>query len=106
MNVLITGGTGFVGTAVATRLLEEGHEVAVTGRSGLSPLLGRARFRTITCDTTVTGPWQEEVARSEVIINLAGRTIFTRWNEEKKAEIVESRLLTTEHVVSAITPAT
>lgn len=104
MNVLITGGTGFVGTAVATRLLEEGHEVAVTGRKGLSPLLGRERFRTITCDTTVAGPWQEEVARSEVVINLAGRSIFTRWNEEKKAEIAESRLLTTEHVVNAISP--
>jgi len=106
MNILITGGTGFIGTAVATRLLEEGHEVAVTGRNSLSPLLGRDRFRTITCDTTIAGSWQEEVARSEVVINLAGRSIFSRWNEEKKAEITESRLLTTEHVVNAITPGT
>ncbi|WP_300672332.1 TIGR01777 family oxidoreductase [Desulfoluna sp.] len=102
MNVLITGGTGFIGTVVATRLLSEGHEVAVTGRSGLSSLIGRDRFRTITCDTTVSGTWQEEVARSAVVINLAGRTIFTRWNEAKKADILEGRLLTTENVVNAM----
>ena len=102
MNVLITGGTGFVGMAVATRLLEQGHNVAVTGRRGISPLLGRDHFRTITCDTTLAGAWQEEVARSEVVINLAGRSIFTRWSAEKKAEIAESRLLTTEHVVNAM----
>lgn len=104
MKVLITGGTGFIGTAVASRLLDGGHEVAVTGRSGRSPLIGRERFRVIACDTTVAGSWQEEVARSAVVINLAGRSIFTRWNEAKKEEIVKSRLLTTENVVRAMNP--
>lgn len=104
MNILITGGTGFVGTAVATRLLDEGHRVVVTGRHGASPLLGREGFRTLICDTTVAGTWQEEVARSEVVVNLAGRSIFTRWSEAKKKEMVESRLLTTQHVVNAMDP--
>ncbi|SCY78083.1 TIGR01777 family oxidoreductase [Desulfoluna spongiiphila] len=104
MKVLITGGTGFVGTAVAGRLLDEGHEVTVTGRSGNSPHQGRERFLALACDTTAAGPWQEEVSRSDAVINLAGRSIFTRWNKEKKEQIVNSRLLTTEHVVSAMTP--
>lgn len=104
MNVLITGGTGFIGTAVASRLLAEGHGVVVTGRRGRSPLAGRPGFRVLACDTTAPGPWQEEVARSAVVINLAGRSIFTRWNEEKKKEIVSSRLLTTKNLVSAMEP--
>jgi len=104
MNILITGGTGFIGTAVARCLLDEGHGVTVTGRSGRSPLQGRERFRLLTCDTTAEGPWQEEVARSDAVINLAGRSIFTRWNEDKKAQIVSSRLLTTKNVVSAMSP--
>jgi len=104
MNVLITGGTGFIGTAVARRLLDEGHVVTVTGRSGNSPLQGREGFRILACDTTATGPWQEDVSRSDAVINLAGRSIFTRWNKEKKEQIVNSRLLTTQHVVSAMAP--
>lgn len=102
MHVLITGGTGFIGTAVARRLLDEGHEVTVTGRSGKSAIPEGEMFRAIACDTTVEGPWQEAVASSDAVINLAGRSIFTRWNKEKKEQIVNSRLLTTENVVKAL----
>ena len=102
MRFLITGGTGFIGGHIACEMLQQGHEVAVTTRSGTSPLVGQERYRTVTCDTTRPGPWQAEVARCDVIINLAGRSIFTRWNSARKMEMEESRLLTTEHVVGAI----
>ncbi|MCG8473496.1 MAG: TIGR01777 family oxidoreductase [Desulfobacterales bacterium] len=102
MRILMTGGTGFIGTHLTRALLRKGYEVVVTSRSGLSPFLGQDRYGILTCDTTKPGPWQEEVGRSDMVINLAGRSIFTRWNQAKKMEMEESRILTTEHLVDAL----
>jgi len=33
MKIFITGGTGFVGTHLTTRLIREGHEVTILTRS-------------------------------------------------------------------------
>jgi uncharacterized protein (TIGR01777 family) len=101
MNVLITGGTGFVGNRLAEKMLDNGWNVTITGRSR-SGFEGRERFEHIVCDTTVEGPWQERVACSDVIVNLAGRNIFTLWNEQKKKDIRDSRLLTTRNIVNAL----
>jgi dihydroflavonol-4-reductase len=37
MQVLLTGGTGFIGTALARRLLADGHAVRLLSRSGAKP---------------------------------------------------------------------
>jgi uncharacterized protein YbjT (DUF2867 family) len=34
MRILITGGTGFVGSALKQFLLAQGHEVVILSRSG------------------------------------------------------------------------
>lgn len=101
MNVLITGGTGFVGSYLCERMLDKGWNVTITGRSK-SVHTGKERFDHLVCDTTVEGQWQDSVASSDVIINLAGKNIFTPWNPKKKMEIRESRLLTTRNLVNAI----
>lgn len=44
MRVLVTGGTGFVGSNISARLLAEGHEVWVTGAEGEAGLCGGARL--------------------------------------------------------------
>lgn len=101
MNVLITGGTGFVGSYLCERMLERGWNVTITGRSK-SIHSGKERFNHLVCDTTIEGSWQDSVAHSDVIINLAGKNIFTPWNQQKKKDIRESRLLTTRNLVNAI----
>jgi nucleoside-diphosphate-sugar epimerase len=41
MRILVTGGTGFVGKAIVSRLLSEGHEVLITGcKSENAPIPG------------------------------------------------------------------
>lgn len=37
MNILVTGGTGFIGNALSTALIEEGHTVYITGREDRVP---------------------------------------------------------------------
>ncbi len=102
MDIFITGGSGFVGTALASRLLDLGHCVTSTGTSAAHKLSGHTNFRHISADTTQSGPWQEEVKKASVIINLAGANIFHLWTEKYKEKIYLSRIGTTRHLVAAI----
>ncbi len=102
MKAMITGGTGFVGTHLTKALLDSGWDVTITGRSQNSIYSGKKGFTQLVCDTTVKGDWQSEVSRMDVIINLAGKNIFTLWNKEKKKAILESRILTTQNLVEGM----
>jgi len=53
-------------------------------------------------DSTQPGPWQEELAEHDAVVNLAGASIFQRWNSEVKKAIRDSRILTTRNVVEAL----
>ncbi|OPY08230.1 MAG: Epimerase family protein [Syntrophaceae bacterium PtaB.Bin038] len=104
MKVFMTGGTGFVGTTLARELTAKGHSVTVLMRKGEPARNLPAGARALQGDPTVRGAWQEEVPGHEVFINLAGASIFTRWTDEAKRIIRESRILTTRHLVEAMAP--
>jgi hypothetical protein len=53
-------------------------------------------------DGTRPGPWQDIIPQHDVLINLAGVTVFKRWNDEYKKLLRDSRILTTRHIVDAI----
>jgi len=101
MKVFITGGTGFLGAALTEKLLAEGHLVTILSRSrkirsvkaGLSYAEG---------NPSRSGPWQEEVCNHDVVINLAGASIFRPWNTRNKEAIYTSRIHTTRNIVDAI----
>ena len=104
MKVFMTGGTGFVGTTLARELTQKGHSVTVLMRTGESARNLPQGARALQGDPTVRGAWQEAVPGHEVFINLAGASIFTRWTDEAKRVIRESRILTTKHLVEAMAP--
>ena len=102
MKIMITGGTGFVGTQLTSRLIQDGYEVTILTRSlkggkkispGISYLEG---------DPTQKGPWQEAIKHHDAVINLAGASIFSKWTEEHKKAIRESRVNTTRNIVEGI----
>ncbi|MDD5475064.1 MAG: TIGR01777 family oxidoreductase [Syntrophales bacterium] len=102
MKFFITGGTGFVGTFLVKYLVQKGHDVTVltptlegTERSagGLSYLTG---------NPTIRGPWQKYIPEHDVIINMAGASIFSRWTAEQKEILRSSRLNTTRNLVEAL----
>ncbi|MBI4798782.1 MAG: NAD-dependent epimerase/dehydratase family protein, partial [Desulfarculus sp.] len=102
MEVFVTGGSGFVGRGLCQGLLKQGHGVTVLSRS--AGAAGRLPPGVKTClgDPTSPGPWQEEAARCQGFVNLAGASIFERWTPEYKRLILESRLESTSNLVQAL----
>jgi uncharacterized protein (TIGR01777 family) len=105
MKVLITGGLGFVGTQLSVRLLDRHHEVTVVDHSPKPRPYTPKEVKYVFGDTMKAGPWQAELEKQDVIINLAGASIFRRWNDDTKKLIYESRILTTRNVIDALPSA-
>ncbi len=102
MNVLITGGSGFIGSHLSNHLLAAGHRVTALGSRPAFDRIDHPGFTYVSADTTRPGPWQEVVSQADWIFNMAGRTIFQRWTRRYKRQVYDSRILTTRHLVSAL----
>jgi uncharacterized protein len=102
MKVFITGGTGFVGTYLSRELAQTGHTITILSRRAQPASTAPPGISFLTGDPTREGAWMAAVPEHDWIINLAGASIFTRWTEALKKEIMESRTLTTRNLVAAL----
>ncbi len=105
MRFFILGGTGFIGTHLVQYLTKQDHEldVLIRSRSKTSKFPSTCRF--IDGDPLEPGSWQEEIPKSDVIINLVGKNIMARWTERTKTEILNSRIFSTRNTVKALEKA-
>jgi uncharacterized protein (TIGR01777 family) len=104
MVVSITGATGFVGTKLVESLLRDGHEVRVLTRS-IKQAKKKLKPETLPKGTLLLiepTKWPLGIKGSTHVVNLAGEPISTRWDENVKKEIMNSRVKATEAVVDAI----
>lgn len=91
MKFLITGGTGLIGKRLTEYLVNKGHSVHILSRKN-----------NLNSDTDyikyyIWDPSKLEIDSKcidnvDVIINLAGKNVFSFWNNKTKKEILESRL--------------
>jgi len=102
MKIFITGGSGFIGKRLSAFLLGKGHNVTAIGRRPLEDFLENDHFTYLKSDTSQSGKWQESLQEMDAVINLAGQTIFKRWSKRYKQIIYDSRILTTRHIVEAL----
>ncbi len=103
MNIVIAGGTGFIGRPLAESLATEGHQVTVLSRHP-GDLRGNPKWRL--WDGATQGAWREAIESAEAVVNLAGENIAeSRWSEARKASLRESRLSSTLAIVSSIASA-
>jgi len=87
MKLLIPGGSGQVGTILARHFHAKGDEVVVLGRN-----ISTAPWRTARWDGRSLGPWARELDTTDIVINLAGRSVNCRYTPANRREIIESRV--------------
>jgi hypothetical protein len=99
MRVLLAGGTGLVGRALATRL----PEVTVLTRDALRATSLLARARPVPWPEASEAPPDEAFQDVEAVVNLAGDSIGEgRWTRHKKERIRSSRVVRTHRLVAAL----
>ncbi|HDQ41044.1 MAG TPA: TIGR01777 family protein [Desulfonatronum sp.] len=104
MTFFIMGGTGFVGRHLIAWLQKQGHSVMALARKEKSLARLPDGCRAVLGDPLRSGDWQQQAREADVLINLVGRSIMTRWNDASKKQILETRILSTRMAVEALVP--
>lgn len=98
--ILITGGTGFLGRALARRLLQRNHAVTIFSRS--SEKVTSSFGNSVQAVSRVED--LPAAASFKAVVNLAGAGIFDqRWTPARKQLLRDSRIKLTEQLVDWIT---
>jgi uncharacterized protein (TIGR01777 family) len=96
MHYLITGGSGFIGSALCRSLTADGHRVTVLTRD-----IARARQRLP--DAVFLIDRLDFAQDVEAVVNLAGENLAGgRWTAARKHEFVASRIGMTKHLLNWI----
>lgn len=107
MKIAITGGTGFIGSALIQHLSSSPHDLIVFTRGESTvQLKGALTVKYVHWNPYESGEWQKKIDGCDGVINLVGqRVIDRRWNNSVKRTIVDSRIIPTRLLVDAIRTA-
>lgn len=106
-RIVMTGATGLIGRKLAVCLMERGDEVILLGRNieSLRSAVPGAADYLLWSGTMSDGPWASAIDGAYGVINLAGAPVASRWSDEQRKRIHDSRVLGTRNIVNAIARA-
>ena len=90
LRIVLPGGSGHVGQALARYFTERGHQVTVLTRGPYT-----APWLSVHWDGENPGPWTEYLEGADVCINLAGRSVNCRYDHTNRQAIYDSRMRST-----------
>jgi uncharacterized protein (TIGR01777 family) len=106
MKVILTGGTGLIGRALAEDLARDGHEVIILSRSSLAAKDFRRGINSARWDGCSAEGWGPLADGADAIVNLAGENLSAgRWTSQRKQAILDSRVNAGSAVVDAVLQA-
>ncbi|QNF31453.1 TIGR01777 family protein [Adhaeribacter swui] len=98
-KILITGGTGLIGTRLSEMLIDLGYEVAHLSRNGVK----HSRYQTFKWDIAKNYIEEKALTYTDYIINLAGAGVADeKWTEKRKQEIRDSRVNGTNLLINQL----
>jgi len=91
MNVLLAGGTGFIGRHLASSLLSDGNQVFILSRQTGQVFPG---LKTVLWDGQTLGDWSRLINEMDAVVNLSGLSLSNwPWNRKKKQQFLDSRVM-------------
>ncbi|MDD2923489.1 MAG: TIGR01777 family oxidoreductase [Anaerolineales bacterium] len=103
MNIMISGGSGFLGRALTKSFIADGHKVFVLTRG--ADVVDGAQM--IQWDAKTTNGWGSLVNDMDAVIHLAGKSLSTfPWTPGVKRAFRDSRVLSGKAITEAIAQAT
>lgn len=102
MRLVLTGASGFIGSALCPRLLEQGHSLTLLTH-GAPRDAGSATKRWLHWTPGVLTEWKSALDGADGVINLAGEPIAAKkWSTTQRRRIESSRIDSTRSLVQAI----
>jgi uncharacterized protein (TIGR01777 family) len=98
-RIILAGGSGFLGRALADHFLNTRWEVVILTRS---PNKTGDAGRQVAWDACTLGPWRRELEGATAVVNLTGRSVDCRYNVRNRKEILDSRVNSTRVLGEAI----
>lgn len=104
MRILISGSTGFIGTALIAALEREGHSIVRLVRPDTGQIKAGGAEKQIVRWDPVSGAFDAKAAEgADALIHLAGASIAGgRWNAGRKKLLGTSRIEATRHLMGAL----
>lgn len=97
MNILLTGGTGFIGQALCRQLLAQGHSLTLLSRN---PAKAAALFGAAVATVDTLAALRPE-QHFQAVVNLAGEPILgARWTPRRKQQLLDSRVGLTQQLLA------
>lgn len=99
-NILISGGSGFVGSHLTNLLIQKGYSVSILSRSEKQNTDDISYFKWDVSNQTID---EDAVLQADYIVHLAGENIAEkRWTPKRKASIIDSREQSTHLIYSVL----
>jgi uncharacterized protein (TIGR01777 family) len=103
-RIIITGGTGFVGSALTRHLYAAGYDVVVVARNAAKVIdMFEGKVSAASWNGMGFTNWEHFIDGALAVINLAGENIGGgRWTSTRKQRILDSRVLAGQTVAEAV----